>query len=731
MMSVRLLLVALATFPAALQATEMSAASRMTANPIRKVVTMLQAMQTKVSEEGEKEKELYEKFECYCKTSGGDLADSVSAAEDNMPKATAAIEGAEEQKKQAQEDLAQAQTERAAAKAAMAEATTLREKEAAEFATEKAEAGGNIASMEKAIAALEKGASGAFLQSAAAGALKKLALGAQDLASEDRQTILSFLSAEQGVGYAPQSGEIVGILKQMMETMAKGLADATKAEEEAIASYEGLMAAKTKEVEALTAVIESKTQKIGELAVSVVTMKNDLDDTAQSLLEDKKFLANLEKDCASKATQWEERSKTRADELAALAETIKVLNDDDALDLFKKTLPSPAESFVQVQERAASVRQRALVALRRGTRPGRTSLDFIALALRGRKMGFEKIVAMIDDMAAALKKEQTDDDNKKEYCGKELDVTDDAKKGHERSVAQAEAAIASAEEGLVALAEEMKALEAGIVALDKSVAEATEQRKAEHAEFAELMASDSTAKELIAFAKNRLNKFYNPKLYSPPPEQELSREDRIVVNMGGAAPTTAAPGGIAGTGIGALVQISAHRQRRAAVFEDRAAPPPPPETFDAYTKKSGESNGVIAMMDLLIKDLDKEMTEAKTGEKDAQADYETAMKDSAGKRATDSKSLADKGAAKADMEAALESHKDAKASASKELMATLEVIQSLHAECDWLLQYFDVRKEARAGELDSLGQAKAVLSGADYSLLQLRFTRSRTSALRR
>merc|ERR1719178_613159 len=124
------------------------------------------------------------------------------------------------------------------------------------------------------------------------------------------------------------------------------------------------------------------------------------------------------------------------------------------------------------------------------------------------------------------------------------------------------------------------------------------------------------------------------------------------------------------------------------------------------------------MIDLLVKDLDKEMTVAKTEEKDAQADYEDMMKDSAAKRADDSKSLADKEAALADMQAALEKDTEAKASATKELGATLQYIQSLHNECDWLLQFYDVRKEARTSEIDALGKAKAVLSGADYSLVQ-------------
>merc|ERR1719498_1436582 len=124
------------------------------------------------------------------------------------------------------------------------------------------------------------------------------------------------------------------------------------------------------------------------------------------------------------------------------------------------------------------------------------------------------------------------------------------------------------------------------------------------------------------------------------------------------------------------------------------------------------------MIDLLIKDLDKEMTEAKTEEKDSQEDYEKMMKDSASKRADDSKTLTDKQGALADMEASLQTNTENKASTEKELGATVQYISSLHAECDWLLQYFDVRKEARSSEIDALGKAKAVLSGADFSLVQ-------------
>merc|ERR1719456_430301 len=117
------------------------------------------------------------------------------------------------------------------------------------------------------------------------------------------------------------------------------------------------------------------------------------------------------------------------------------------------------------------------------------------------------------------------------------------------------------------------------------------------------------------------------------------------------------------------------------------------------------------------------MTQAKTEEKDAQADYEGMMKDSAEKRADDSKTLADKQGALADMQAALQASTENKASTQKELGATVQYISSLHAECDWLIQYFDVRKSARDSEIDALGKAKAVLSGADFSLIQTKSLR--------
>mmetsp|Transcript_14620 Transcript_14620/g.22940 ORF Transcript_14620/g.22940 Transcript_14620/m.22940 type:complete len:699 (-) Transcript_14620:58-2154(-) len=656
-------------------------------NPIRKVVTMLQAMQKKVTAEGEKEKELYDKFMCYCQKGGDDLKLSIANSNTKVPQLQSDIEASEAELVQLKEDLKTHQVDRAAAKEAMAKATAIREKDAKAFAKEKATLDADIGALKSAIAAIEKGMSGGFLQTRSASVLRKLVTSA-DIDDPEREEVIAFLDGQHSEGYVPKSGEITGILKQIEDEMTKSLEEATSAEKEAIANYEELMAAKTKEVEALTRAIEQKSTRVGELGVQIVTMKNDLTGTEAALVEDQKFLADMEKNCALKTKDWDERSKTRAEELVAIAETIKILNDDDALELFKKTLPSSASSaasLVQVRDSEAVLRQKALAAISKAQKVAAArnpDFDFIALAIKGKKIGFEKVLKMIDDMVVHLKKEQVDDDGKREYCGKQLDTADDKKKGLQQTITDEQTAISEATERLATLKDEIKALEVAIKKLDKSVAESSEQRKEEHEEFTELMASDSAAKELLKFAVNRLNKFYNPKLYNPPPKREIS-----------------------------FVQIQEHNHKK-------DAPEPPPETYGEYEKKSESSTGVVSMINLLIKDLDKEMTEAETTEEDSQKDYEEAMKDAAEKRMLDSKSLTEKTATKARVETELQEHKDGEVGATKELMATEEYIGSLHTECDWLLKYYDVRKEARASEIDALGQAKAVLSGADFSFAQ-------------
>jgi len=497
--------------------------------------------------------------------------------------------------------------------------------------------------------------------------------------------------------------------------MQNDLASVSNEETKSIKDFNELEAAKTKEVNVLQKQVETKTARIGELGVQLITHKEGLDDVTKSLYEDQIFLRDLQTNCQTKATEWDVIQKLRADELLALADTIKVLNDDDALDLFKKALPTP--SLLQLAVTSKALKKQALQVLEK-KRHSDFRLNLISLALKGKTASFDKVVAMVDNMIALLKREQHDDNDKQEYCKILIDHTEDNIKELELSVSDLEKSIADTKEGIAALTDEIKALTEGIQTLDAQVAEATEQRKQEHADSVEILSSDNAAKQLIGIAKNRLAKFYSPTMYKAPPKRDLSEEEQITVNMGGTLAPTAAPGGIAGTGVTALNQDDISFTQIASDSVSAEAPPPPPETAAAYRKKDGESGGVMRMMDMLTADLDKEIQETETVEKEAQREYEELIRDSGAKRASDAKSVSDKENSKTDLETILLRDSESKGKTRKDAMMSHKFLQTVHGDCDWLLLNFETRKEARAGEVDSLTKAKAVLSGADYSLIQ-------------
>jgi len=650
------------------------------ANPIRRVVELLKAMQVKVAEEGKKEDELYEKFSCYCKTGKGDLGSAIAMAEDKMPKVTAAIEGAKSKKAQTDSDVSKAKADRSEGKEALATAKSLRAKENAAYGKLSSDFQTDLSALTAAIAAIEKGMAGSFLQTQAAGTLRRLAVDV-DMSSVDRDVLTAFLSQAQE--YAPKSGQIVGILKEMKDTMGKDLADATSTEEQSIKEFNALSAAKTSQIEALTKEIESKLEVSGNLAVEIVNLEEDLDDTTKTYTEDKKFLSDLNAGCDTKQQEWEERSATRATELVALADTIKILNSDDALELFKKTLPSPTLLQTLVSSREASGNARDALGAARRADP---RVALISMALRGGAKSFDKVIKMIDSMVALLGEEQTSDDTKKAYCEKELDTEEDTKKVLETKGSDLEKSIADTKESISTLADEIAALLAGIKELDGQVKEATETREEENAFWKKTMQEDNAAKDVLNMAKNRLAKFYAPKMYQPPAKVERSTMGRISEEM--------------------------------SLAQHAANPGPPPATWGAYQNKNEEHGGVVAMMDLLIADLDKEIAQMTTDEKEAQSEYETFMANAGDKRAADSKSTEQKTNEKAQLEAAQLRLEQEHKGTMQELYNTEMLIKDLHLSCDWLLANFEVRKEARLGEVDSLKKAKAVLSGADYSLTQ-------------
>jgi len=679
----------------------------LTGNPIRKVVTLLQDMSKEIAAEGEKEAGLYDAYMCYCKTTNDDLAKAADEASSKISEVSSKLEEDDAAKTSIDQELAGHKADRSSAQNELAKATAIRNKEAAEFAESEADAKANIAAMAGAIPALEKGMGAAsFMQTPGADRLRKLVASSNLVNSFDRDNVVAFLEQRANGDYVPQSGQIVGILKSMKEDMEKSLAEETAEETSAVAGFGDLKAAKSQEVSVASAAIESKTAQSGELAVLVAQGKNALEDSEAELADTQKYIASLKISCEEQQKAWTARQAARAEEVSAISEAISVLNDDDALDVFKKALPSSFVSmganrmdFLQSRKAKKTPLQKANMILASAASTYKSQeLLLISYSMKSKVKQHTAnaggVPGMIDDMVALLKKEGDDDAQQKGWCEGELAKASDDQKAAGEALSAANAAISELKDQVTALGSDISTLELEITALDGSVAEATASRKKENAEYTETMTMNEAASQLIEKAKQRLYKFYNPVLYKEPAKKELTMEEKIYADHGHSE-WNEAP---------AFVQVSAHK--------GKVAPPPPPATFDAYTKKGEKSTGVLALMDMLMKDLQKDMKTAESEEKLAQQEYESLMGDSAATRAQKAKSITDKSASKATLETKLEEVKESTELSNEQLAQIKTTISNLHGSCDFILENFDLRAEARTNEMESLKNAKAVLLGA-------------------
>merc|ERR1719163_2408924 len=614
--------------------------------------------------------------------------------------------------------LIQHKKDREAAKGDLSTATSIREKEHAEFVESTGDAKANVDALTGAIAALEKGMGKSFIQQNkdSVARLEKIVKASTSVDEYEKSEIMGLLQGKQNPfgDYSAASGEIVGMLKAMKDEMDKDLNGAVGDEEAAAKGFEELAAAKKDEIAAASEAIESKTVRSGDLAVSVTTTADDIEDTTAEMKDTEAFLANLASQCALKKKEWAARQTMRAEEISAISEAIKVLNDDDALDLFKKTLSLSQTSSEMgfIQQKSTTKNQlhaRTLISslMKKGsTHHAELALIEFGLKTKAKKFDPTKILAMIDGMVKVLGEEQKDDDATKAYCDKEFEKTSQEKADTEKAIETSTAAIEEMTDESATLADEIASLQKEVKTLDKAVAEATEQRKEEHGEFITFQTENGAAVQLIEKAKNKLFKFYRPNQYEEAPKQELTEEEKILAASGRSDMiATAAPEMIAGTSIAAFAQVHQHTA---------AAPPPPPATWDAYQKKDGKSNGVIALMDMLMKELQGGITEAENEEKTAQTDYERLMSESQESRATMVQSVTTKEVAKADLDTKIEATKEKKSSEEAQLASLKQTIAQLHADCDFIVENYDLRKTARETEVEGLKNAKSVLSGANF-----------------
>jgi hypothetical protein len=664
------------------------AASEVQKNPIRKVVTMLQDMQKSVEAEGKKEQDLFDKFMCYCSNGAGSLDAAIATSQSSIESLTSKVQSETALKSQLEQDVVQHKADREEAKKTMQESTTMREKEAAEFAASSGDMKANIASMDGALAALKKGLGVAMLQTGTGEFLRNLVKHSPAVRDSERETLLSFLDSSSDSHEAGSSDQIIGIVEQMKETMQGDLDEAVNGEKEAKASYETLTKSKTEEVTAAGKAIEAKTVRAGETAVAVTQAKADLEDTEKTLEDDTKFKASLARSCDTKQAEWAERSKIRAEEIQAISETVEMLNGDDALELFKKTLPSEGGALLQfstVSQAKGRVASLLRNLIKRNSAHS-VNLKMVLMMLKSKSSGgFDKVVQMVDGMIALLVKEQADDDSKKDYCHEELHNAEVEEKGLDGEVKDVETDISEKEDEFANLKSEIEGLQRGIQELDKMVTEATQQRKEEHEDYSATAASNSAALQLIDMAKNRMNKFYNPTLYKAPPTTTVSNS----------------PYG--------FVQISQHKSYQ---------PGQAPETFSGDYKKSEGSTGIIAMMSQMSKDVEMDIQEGKHEEATAQKDYVENMGEAAAKRAGDSKLIVEKEGAKATFSEELATARELRGSKREQLSIAGDKLNDLHRACDNFLDTYDEKKASRAKESDGLKESKSILAGATPSLVQ-------------
>jgi len=643
-------------------------------NPIRKVVGMMEKMAAKIEAEGEAEAELFEKFECYCKSTSADLEKSIESATTN-PVTQEDIDAKKAKIKTLEAEVEKIKDDRIAEENTLKSAESQRSKEHEHFVEETTEENATIKSLGSAMDALDAGTGAALLQDKSfdkSNMFRALDKN-QRITMGDKQRLSSFLSGSET---EPDEGYVKGIMSEMTEDTKHEVEAETEEEVNSEHSFEDVESSKHTEISSLLATLQRKMQTIGKLKVDVVNMERDLENSGESLADNKKMLADLTKNCETKAADWEERKKARAAESAALQDTIKMLSSDESLDMFRKR----GASLIQVGANHEQARSKALELVRAAQHSSLAKppeLNFLALALSGKQADFKKVLERIDSMVALIKKEGEDDESKVEYCKKEFNKVEDKSRTLTQQVNTLKASVAENKEAVSKIAEEIVAIQSGVKSLDESVAKAGEDRKSEHAEFQETMSSNSAALDLLTLAKNRLNKFYNPDL--APPE-----------------PTTKSP-----------YDLSFFQERQ--ISRHLAAPP----TWEGDVQKKGqESNGVLHMIDTLAQDIEKEMTVAKVEEKDAQKEYEETLEDAAHKRSADVALMQEKTKTKSDLEGDVNDDQTEAKGKSEQLSAASAFMANLHGECDWIMQNLELREKAREEEKENLIQAKTVLSGA-------------------
>jgi hypothetical protein len=649
--------------------------------PVTKVITLLKDMQKQLEKEAEEDEEIYEKMACWCETNDKEKTKAIADAEARIQDLTTSIEEMTAASARLNTEIKNLEKEVAENQAALEKATAIRTKELAEFNAEEKDMLQSISALKSAIVVLSKHhPSSALLQSVQMQVATTLqyelrkhsALLAGVLTRSQKQLITSFVQAPEDYfdaeptfkqSYAPASGQIFGILKQMKETFESNLSQSQKDELANQKGYEDLKAAKEEEIAASQAQIDTKTQELATTDEKLAQSKQDIEDTRNSLSADEKFLMNLKETCQMTDQEWEERQKSRQEEIEAVSKALAVLSSDDAHDLFSKTF-NPA--LLEKENSQHLKRREAASKLLSEAAKKFKSPRLTALATKVRLDAFTRVKKAIDDMVTQLQKEGADEIKHKDYCVSGFNENDRITETKQRDKSDLMEKIEDLTMTIDEFAKAIEAAKAEIAEMQVQMKRAGEDREKENKEFQLTVADQRATQKLLAQALNVLKGFYDKKAKA------------------------------------ALVQQS----------QEPAGPPPPPG-FKSY-KKNAAAGGVMGMLQQIINDAKAMEAEALKAEEDAQKAYEDFVKETNDSIAEKSKEIINKSEEKAKAEGDKTEAEEAKENVMLELDQLSNEAADLHKACDFVIKNFDIRQTARAEEIEALKQAKAILSGAKF-----------------
>jgi len=647
--------------------------------PVSKVITLLKDMLKQLEKEAEEDEEIYDQLACWCETNDKEKTKSIADAEAMIEELTNKIEELTATSARLNTEIKNLEKEVAENQAALDQATAIREKELAEFNAEEKDLLASISALKAAITVLSKHHT-AFLQ-VSSSTMSGIAASLQHelqkhsnllqgvLTHRERRAIASFIQSPQDYfdaaptfkqSYAPQSGEIFGILKQMKETFETNLADTQKEETANQKAYEDLKAAKEDEIAAGQEQIDTKTQELATADEKLAESKENLEDTKNSLAADEEFLAMLKEKCSSTDAEWEERQKTRQLEMEACSKALAVLSSDDAHDLFTKTF-NPA--FVQMESEAHLARRQRASALLSSVAKKLQSPRLSAIATKVRLDAFTRVKKAIDDMVAQLLKEKEDEIKHKDFCVDEFNTNQLQTEKKDREKEDLLALIEDLELTIKTLTSEIDALKSEVAEMQVQMKRAGEDREKENKEFQQTVADQRASQKLLTAALNILKGFYEKK--------------------------------------------------EAALLQQEPAGPPPPPGFKEY-KKNAAAGGVMGMIQQIINDAKAMEAEAIRSEEDAQKAYEDFVKETNNSIEEKTKAIINKSEEKAKAETDLTQANEDKEAVLLELEQLSNYNAELHQSCDFVMKNFEIRQTARDEEIEALKQAKAILSGADF-----------------